>query len=98
MAIKVIESGSLGKRMNPDFLAVTFYAGNYENSLDKNYSIELQDTYHRLDQELERLLEAIDSSVGLKNTLVFVVSTGYFNEQEIIPEGVVTSGGGFLSR
>ncbi|ULB33851.1 MULTISPECIES: alkaline phosphatase family protein [Proteiniphilum] len=95
MAIKVIESGSLGKRMNPDFLAVTFYAGNYENSLDKNYSIELQDTYHRLDQELERLLEAIDSSVGLKNTLVFVVSTGYFNEQEIIPEGVVTSGGDF---
>lgn len=95
IAIKVLESSSLGKRMNPDYLAVTFYAGNYEKALDKNYSIEIQDTYHRLDQELGRLLDAIESSVGLKHTLIFVVSTGYFNEQEILPEGVVTSGGDF---
>ena len=95
MAIKVLESSSLGKRMNPDYLAVTFYAGNYEKALDKNYSIEIQDTYYRLDQELGRLLDAIESTVGLKNTLIFVVSTGYFSEQEILPEGMVTSGGDF---
>jgi hypothetical protein len=95
MAVKLLESELLGKRMNPDFLALTFYAGNYEKALDKNYSVEIQDTYYRLDQELERLLNAIDASVGLKNTLIFVVPTGYFNEQEIIPEGVVTSGGDF---
>jgi predicted AlkP superfamily pyrophosphatase or phosphodiesterase len=95
IAIKVLESSSLGKRKNPDYLAVTFYAGNYEKALDKNYSIEIQDTYYRLDQELGRLLDAIETSVGLKNTLIFVVSTGYFNEQEIHPEGMVTSGGDF---
>src|SRR5690606_13182675 len=38
MAVRLLESGSLGKRMNPDFLALTFYAGNYEKALDKNYS------------------------------------------------------------
>jgi hypothetical protein len=81
--------------MNPDYLAVTFYAGAFSNALDKNYSIEIQDTYYRLDQELARLLDAIEASVGLSNCLIFVASTGYFNEQEIIPEGMVTSGGDF---
>jgi hypothetical protein len=44
MAVRLLESGSLGKRMNPDFLALTFYAGNYDKALDKNYSVEIQDT------------------------------------------------------
>ena len=96
MAIRIIESGSLGKRINPDFLAVTFYAGNYPNAQDKNYSVEIQDIYYRLDQELERLLDIIDSSVGLHNSLIFVVSTGYFYEPEIHPEGMITSGGEFF--
>ena len=74
---------------------MTFYAGAFSNALDKNYSIEIQDTYYRLDQELARLLDAIEASVGLSNCLIFVASTGYFNEQEIIPEGMVTSGGDF---
>lgn len=95
IAEKVLKSNLLGKRMNPDFLAVTFYAGNYEKSLDKNYSVEIQDTYYRLDQEIAKLLDAIDAEVGLKNALIFVVSTGYFNEQEVLPEGMVTSGGEF---
>jgi hypothetical protein len=95
MAIRMLESGALGKRVNPDLLAVTFYAGSFPNALDKNYSIEIQDTYYRLDQELERLLDALEAEVGLKNCLIFVASTGYFNEQEVIPEGMVTSGGDF---
>lgn len=95
IAVKILRANSLGKRMNPDFLGVTFYAGNYENALDKNYSVEIQDTYYRLDQELGKLLDAVEAVVGLKNTLIFVVSTGYFNEQEMYPEGMVTSGGDF---
>lgn len=95
MAVTMLKSGSLGKRMNPDFLALTFYAGHYVKALDTNYSVEIQDTYYRLDQELERLLDAIEASVGLKNTLIFVVPTGYFDEQEIIPDGMTTAGGDF---
>lgn len=95
MAVRFLESGTLGKRMYPDFLALTFYAGNFEKALDRNYSVEIQDTYYRLDKEIERLLDAIETTVGLKNTLIFVVSSGYFDEQEIIPEGVAASGGDF---
>ena len=95
IALQVLETNLLGRRHNPDFLALTFFAGNYENALDRNYSIEIQDTYYRLDRDLARLLDAIDAAVGLQNALIFVVSTGYFDEQEIIPDGMVTSGGDF---
>lgn len=95
IADKILKSNLLGKRENPDFLALTFYAGNYENALDKNYSIEIQDTYHRLDGEIARLLDAVDAAVGLQNALIFVASTGYFNEQEIFPSDMVASGGNF---
>lgn len=95
IAEKVLRANSLGKRQNPDFLSVTFYAGNYEKALDKNYSVEIQDIYYRLDQELEKLIDAIESTVGIKNTLIFMVSTGYFNEQEIFPKDMITSGGDF---
>ncbi len=96
MAIRMLESGDLGKRVNPDYMAVTFYAGGFSKALDKNYSIEIQDTYYRLDQELARLLDVLDSTVGLNNCLIFVASTGYFHEQEVIPEGMMTSGGDFF--
>lgn len=95
MAERMLNSNLLGKRLYPDFLSLTFYAGNYENALDKNYSVEIQDTYLRLDQELAQLLETVDKTVGLKNTLIFVVPTGYFNEQEVHPNNITLSGGDF---
>lgn len=95
MAIKVLQTASLGQRRNPDFMAVTFYAGHYPDALDKNYSVEIQDTYYRLDREIGRLLDAVEASVGLSNAFIFVVSTGYINEQEILPDEMVTSGGVF---
>ena len=95
IAEKVLKSNNLGTRQNPDFLSLTFYAGNYENSLDKNYSVEIQDIYYRLDQDISILLDAIDEAVGLQNALVFVTSTGYFDEQEILPQDYVSSGGDF---
>lgn len=95
MAEKVLNGGSVGKRTNPDFIALTFYAGNFEDALDKNYSIEIQDIYYKLDQEIAQLLETIENTVGLENTLIFVASTGYFNELEIYPESMTLSGGEF---
>ena len=95
MAGKILNSGSLGKGIYPDFLALTFYAGYFENARDKNYFIEIQDTYYRLDDELAQLLETIEKTVGLKNTLIFVVSTGYYNEQEVYPKDLTLPGGEF---
>ena len=95
MGINAIENAGLGKRNYPDFLALTFYAGAFDNALDKNYSIEIQDTYYRLDQNIAEIIDAVDKAVGLQNALIFVVPTGYFNEQEIYPKDARLSGGDF---
>ena len=95
MGIKAIESAALGTRNYPDFLALSFYAGNFENALDKNYSIEIQDTYQRLDDDIAQIIDAVDKAVGLQNALIFVVSTGYYDEQEVYPKDARLSGGDF---
>ncbi|MDU1890758.1 MAG: alkaline phosphatase family protein [Dysgonomonas sp.] len=79
-AVKVLAKADLGKRTSPDFLALTFYAGNYRKVSD--YSFEIQDTYTRLDREIEALLDEVEKTVGLKNTLIFLTSTGYYNSNE----------------
>ncbi len=95
MAEKILNAGTIGKHSYPDFLALTFYAGNYENALDKNYSLEIQDTYYRLDREIAQLLETVEKTVGLDNTLIFMVPTGYYNEEEIYPPDLTLAGGNF---
>ena len=95
MGLKAIESANMGKRNYPDFLALNFYAGNFDNALDKNYSIEIQDTYQRLDQNIAEVIDAVDKAVGLENAFIFVVSTGYFNEQEVYPKAARFPGGDF---
>ena len=95
-AMKVLSKADMGKRSRPDFLALTFYAGNYLSVSDKNYSLEIQDAYARLDKEIESLLNEIDKTVGLKNTLIFVTSTGYFDANDEYPEKVNMPDGKFF--
>jgi predicted AlkP superfamily pyrophosphatase or phosphodiesterase len=95
MGIKAIESAAMGTKDYPDFLGLNFYAGNYDDALDKNYSIEIQDTYQRLDEDIAQIIDAVDKAVGLQNAFIFVVSTGYFNEQEVYPTDARLPGGDF---
>lgn len=85
MALSVIDKAALGKRTYPDFVSLALYAGNYSKAKDKNYSVELQDTYCRLDKQLGDFLDGIDKLVGLKNTIIFITSTGYYQSEE--PQG-----------
>lgn len=80
-AITLLSKAELGKRTNPDFLSLTFYAGNFPGVSD--YSYEIQDVYVRLDKEIEKLLDEVEKTVGLKNTLIFVTSTGYYASFDI---------------
>lgn len=95
MGLKAIENEAMGTKEYPDFLALNFYAGNFENALDKNYSIEIQDTYQRLDEDIAHIIDAVDKAVGIENAFIFVVSTGYFNEQEVYPRDARMPGGDF---
>ncbi|MDR2764890.1 MAG: alkaline phosphatase family protein [Tannerella sp.] len=82
------EYAGFGMRPDPDYMAITFYAGNYFGNRAKEYTYEIQDTYYQLDKDIEELLNLIDRKVGLKNTLVVFTGTGYFKSEEEPAEGM----------
>jgi len=87
------EYADFGKRNNPDFLAITYYAGNYlKGMMPDDFGWEIQDIYYRLDREIERLLDIAEQKVGLKNVLVVLSSTGYYDSVAELPLGFKTSG------
>lgn len=80
LADRLLQNAALGNHMATDFLALTYYAGNYlYASPFEPYTYEVQDLYHRLDKELERLFALLDRHVGLRHTLIVVASSGYQN-------------------
>jgi hypothetical protein len=80
LAGKFLENAGLGNRGVSDLLAITYYAGNYPfQATPDNFSYEIQDIYYRLDKEVEKLLDMLDRHVGLKNVVVVLTSTGYYD-------------------
>ena len=71
---------NLGTHSHMDMLNVAYSAGAYENRSNSDYSLELVDTYVRLDRQIARLLDYAERSVGLANTMVIVSGTGYFSD------------------
>ena len=98
LAVRFIENAGFAIRSSSDLLAITYYAGNYIlNPETEEYSYELQDIYYRLDKELERLFDLIDKRIGLKQTLIILTSTGYYDTlnrpaQGFNPTGETTFG------
>lgn len=78
VALDIIEAASLGGRDQLDMLNIGYTLAPFSNGTVQQYGLELQDAYVRLDGELSRLFTEIDKTVGLKNTVVFITSTGYF--------------------
>lgn len=98
LALQFLEYAGFGTRSNPDMLSVTYYAGNFRRLMDKEYSREIQDVYHQLDKDIEKLLDAVDKKVGLNNTLVVFTGSGYFKSIEDYPETVQLNGGDFYPK
>ncbi|MDE5772862.1 MAG: alkaline phosphatase family protein [Muribaculaceae bacterium] len=81
VAIDCIDALSLGHRSDAiDMLNVAYSLAPCRDIKDGDYRLELEDAYIRLDAQIARLLEAIDRKTGLDNTLIFVSSTGYYND------------------
>ncbi|MFY0593460.1 alkaline phosphatase PafA [Roseivirga sp.] len=72
LALAAIDAESLGADAITDFLAVSFSSTDYIGHNFGPQSKEVQDTYIRLDKEIERLLNALDSKVGKGNYVVFL--------------------------
>lgn len=73
-AIVALEKEGLGKDDDTDFLAISFSSTDY---VGHNYGVnskEIQDTYLRLDADLERLFHALDKQVGEGEYTVFLTA------------------------
>jgi len=75
LATNLILAEDLGKDEFPDLLTVTFTSMDYENSSFGPASVEMQDTYLRLDQDIASLLDFIDKRVGKGNSLIVLTSS-----------------------
>ena len=78
VALDCMKSLNLGRRGQLDMLNIGLSAAPFGGVGKGDGRIELQDTYLRLDRQIDRVLTAIEKSVGLGKAVVFVASTGEF--------------------
>lgn len=74
LAKEAINGEDLGKDEYTDFLAVSFSSTDYIGHQFGPRSIEIEDAYLRLDQDIADLLEHLDKTVGVDNYLVFLTA------------------------
>ncbi len=96
-ALKALEEEHLGVDRITDFLAISFSSTDYVGHRYGVNSKEVQDTYLRLDKDLERLLKALDKKVGVGEYTVFLTAdhaaihvASYLQDQKI-PAGYFES-------
>ena len=73
-AIKAIEAEELGKDNITDVLTVSFSSTDYVGHNFGVNSKEIEDTYIRLDKDLERLFQALDAQVGVGEYTLFLTA------------------------
>ncbi len=75
-AIATIINEKMGKDSIPDYLSVAF---TISRAIDKSFglrSVEMQDMYLRLDQDLGHFLDFLDDHCGKKNFILVLTSSG----------------------
>ena len=96
-ALEALNNENLGQGEYTDFLAISFSATDKIGHKFGPNSIEVEDLYLRLDDELARLLEGLDEKIGNGNYLVFltadhaVVDIPLFLKEKKIPSGLFNS-------
>ncbi|MFD2543679.1 alkaline phosphatase PafA [Lacinutrix gracilariae] len=73
-AIAALDGEQLGQDFNTDVLTVSFSSTDYVGHNFGVNSKEVEDTYLRLDKDLERLINALDTKVGAGNYTLFLTS------------------------
>ena len=97
-ARSVIENESLGKNTVPDFLTLSVSSTDYIGHSFGPNSIEIEDTYLRLDKDIADFLQWLDTRIGQGNYLVFLTADhgvahipGFLAEHKI-PGGTFNEG------
>jgi predicted AlkP superfamily pyrophosphatase or phosphodiesterase len=84
-AIEAIKNERLGEGKYTDMLAISFSSTDYVGHMYGTDAIETEDTYLRLDKDLNRLLSFLDDYIGKNNVLIFLTADhgAAINPQEL---------------
>jgi predicted AlkP superfamily pyrophosphatase or phosphodiesterase len=74
-ALQLITKEQLGYDFVPDLLTLVFSSMDKDNGNFGPLSVEMEDTYLRLDKEIAELLKFIEDGYGTNNVLFFLSST-----------------------
>jgi predicted AlkP superfamily pyrophosphatase or phosphodiesterase len=91
LAKAVIVNEQLGKDNIPDFFTISFSATDYIGHKFGPRSVELEDTYLRLDKEIAHLIDFVENELGKENVLIFLTADhgvsdnpNYLNDNKIV--------------
>ena len=73
-SIAAIEGEQLGKSDFTDFLAISYSSTDYVGHKFGINAKELEDTYIRMDKEIERLIDYLDLNIGFENYTLFLTA------------------------
>ncbi len=71
-ALQLILKEQLGHDLIPDLLTVVFSSMDYERYSFGAFSMEMEDTYLRLDKEIEELLRYLETGFGTSDILIYL--------------------------
>ncbi|MCM1369083.1 MAG: alkaline phosphatase family protein [Candidatus Amulumruptor caecigallinarius] len=96
VAIELLNSLNPGVSANrTDMLNIAYTLAPFKYAADGAGRTELVDSYLRLDSQLARLFNAIDNSVGIDNTLIWLSGTGYYDDAVLEDKKYRIPGGEF---
>jgi hypothetical protein len=85
-AIRLIKEEGLGKDDITDFLSISYTSTDYIGHRFGPSSVETADAILRLDQDIERLINYLNDSIGKKNVLVYFTSAHGVSEIPLVLE------------
>lgn len=99
MAVRCMEKSMMGDDDITDMLGITLYAGNFDDKSTIECPLEIQDTYVRLDKEIERIINTAEKNFGANRFMVVISSTGYTTKEAAdLSKYNIPTGEFFLNR
>ena len=98
LTLATLKNEAMGQGKETDFLCVSFSTPDYVGHATGTHSIEIEDTYLRLDRDIAEVLSKLDATLGKNNYLVFltadhgVADIAGFLKKNKIPSGVIELG------